>query len=300
MQLGVHRREYPIHEVAPYINWIYFFHAWGFSPSFAQVESYSHCASCATSWINTFPAPEREKAREAVKLYREAIHLLTVLDARFVTRGNVNLLECNSKGNDLLLYTPQGTVILPLLRQQSGEPPYLCLADFIRPAEQGIPDTLAVFAATVDEEMELSFANDDYRHLLAQTLADRLAEATAERLHEEVRKILWGYAAEEHLTMKQLHNEEFQGIRPAVGYPSLPDIGLNHIILPLVDGDQLGIKLTPHAMMQPHASVSGLMLANPKSRYFSIGKIGLDQLQDYALRRNMTPEKLKPFLQANL
>lgn len=300
MQHGLYSRQYRIHEIAPYINWIYFYHAWGFAPKFAAVETFGHCTACATSWIHAFPAEEQEKAREAVKLYREAQHLLFLLDAEYTTRGNVRLFSCNSRGNDVILHTPEGTVILPLLRQQSGEPPYLCLADFIRPEEQGTADTIGLFATTVDAGMEQRFADDDFRHLLAQTLADRLAEASAEVLHQEVRKSLWGYAPQEQLSLQQLHNEEFQGIRPAVGYPSLPDISLNRLILPLVDGDGMGIRLTDNAMMLPHASVSGLMLKHSQSRYFSVGKIGTDQFLDYAQRRGMTPDAMRPFLYANL
>lgn len=301
MKQGLHRRHYSIHEVVPYINWVYFFHAWGFQPKFAATETFSHCYSCELGWIKSFPTgEEQEKAREAVKLYKDAKRMLFLLDANYETRGNVWISSCNSRGNDLLLYNGKQTEIIPLLRQQSGEPPYLCLSDFIRPKEQGEPDTIAVFATTVDDEIEKLYPEDEYKHLMAQTLADRLAEATAEKLHEEVRKSLWAYAPDEKLTPHQMNNEEFQGIRPAIGYPSLPDISLNRVILPLVDAKQLGIRLTEHAMMQPHASVSGFMIAHPKSRYFSIGKIGEDQLEDYAKRRNATLNEIKTYLSANL
>jgi cobalamin-dependent methionine synthase I len=136
--------------------------------------------------------------------------------------------------------------------------------------------------------------------MLAQTLADRLAEATAENLHEEVRKHQWGYAPAESLSMKQLHNEEFQGIRPAVGYPSLPDQSVNFILDDLLDMKQIGIRLTENGMMMPHASVSGLMLAHPASRYFSVGKIDEEQLKDYASRRGMPMDEMRRFLGANL
>ena len=136
--------------------------------------------------------------------------------------------------------------------------------------------------------------------MLVQTLADRLAEAAAERLHEQVRKELWGYAKEEKLTIKQLHNEEFQGIRPAVGYPSLPDQSINFLLNDLLGMEQIGIHLTENGMMVPHASVCGLMFAHPEARYFSIGKIGEDQLKDYAHRRGMPVEEIKKFLAENL
>jgi cobalamin-dependent methionine synthase I len=133
-----------------------------------------------------------------------------------------------------------------------------------------------------------------------KTLSDRLAEATAEKLHETVRKTIWGYAPDEQLSIEQLHNEEFQGIRPAVGYPSLPDQSVNFLLDELLDMQQIGIHLTENGMMQPHASVSGLMLAHPASRYFSIGKIDEEQLHDYASRRRLPVEQMRKFLAANL
>ena len=299
-QLGLHKRHYRIHEIVPYINWVYFFHAWGFQPRFAAISGVHDCSSCQSTWIHSFPSADQAQAREALKLWKEAMALQNQLDAQIQTHGHVLICPCNSRGNDILLYTDEGQAVLPLLRQQSGNPPYLCLSDFIRPAEQGIPDTMALFVATTDKAMEQLYPDDSYRHLLAQTLADRLAEATAEKLHHEVRTTLWGYAAGEQLTPAQMNNEEFQGIRPAVGYPSLPDISINRLILPLLQSGEIGISLTENAMMQPHASVSGLMLSHPASRYFSVGKIGTDQAEAYASRRGMRMEEMRPFLTANL
>ena len=133
-----------------------------------------------------------------------------------------------------------------------------------------------------------------------QLLADRLAEATAERMHEEVRKHYWGYAKDENLSIPEMQVEKFQGIRPAVGYPSLPDTSLNFVIDQLLDMKQIGIRLTESGAMRPHASVSGFMFAHPQAHYFSLGKIGEDQLQDYARRRGLPVETLRKFLAANL
>ncbi|MBQ2507005.1 MAG: 5-methyltetrahydrofolate--homocysteine methyltransferase [Bacteroidaceae bacterium] len=300
MQIGLHCRHYRIREVAPYINWIYFYHAWGFPPKFAAVDIFSHCYSCMTNWIHSFPEEEQAKAKEATNLWKEANHLLLLLDAKYETRGNVRLTECNSITNDILLNIEGEKITLPLLRQQSGNTPFLCLSDFIRPIKQGIPDTIGLFCTTIDAEVETLYPDDEFKHLLVQTLADRLAEATAEKLHEEVRKYIWAYAPDERLTIPQMNNEEFQGIRPAIGYPSLPDISINRVVLPLLDYQKIGISLTGNAMMKPHASVSGLMISHPESHYFSIGKIGEDQLIDYASRRGMTVNELKPFLLSNL
>lgn len=289
---------YHIHEVSEYINWIYFFHAWGFQPRYATIANIHGCDACRAMWLANFPVEERVKAAEAMQLFKEANRMLNKLDETNYTHGIFRLMEANSEGNDLCL---EG-VRFPLLRQQTtkeGEP-YLCLSDFVRPLSTGIPDRIGLFATSVDKALEHMFEDDSYQHLLMQTLADRLAEATAEKLHEYIRKEAWGFATEERLSMRQLHNEEFQGIRPAVGYPSLPDQSVNFILDQLLDMKQIGITLTENGMMQPHASVSGLILAHPASRYFAIGKIDLQQLEDYARRRNMPIEKMKKYLAANL
>jgi cobalamin-dependent methionine synthase I len=161
-------------------------------------------------------------------------------------------------------------------------------------------DKIGLFATSVDAGMENLYPEDNYRQLLVQTLADRLAEATAEKMHETIRKEIWGYAPDEQLSIRQLHNEEFQGIRPAVGYPSLPDQSVNFLLDQLLDMKQIGIRLTENGMMQPHASVSGLMFAHPASRYFSVGKIDEEQLENYASRRGMQVDEMRRFLGVNI
>ena len=133
--------------------------------------------------------------------------------------------------------------------------------------------------------------------MMVQLLADRLAEAAAEVLHLQVRKEIWGYAKDENLSIPDLLIERFQGIRPAVGYPSLPDTSLNFVLDDILDMKQIGIRLTESGAMKPHASVSGMMISNPKAKYFSIGKIGEDQLQDYARRRGVPAEVLRKWLE---
>ena len=292
-------RHYRIHEVSGYINWIYFFHAWGFQPRYAEIANIHGCDACHAMWLAHFPENERAKAAEAMQLYKEANRLLARLDKHVQTHALFCLHESNSTGNDLWLDGKR----FPLLRQQTarkeGEP-YLCLSDFVHPQSSGITDKVGSFAVCTDMEMENLFPEDGYLHMLAQTLADRLAEATAEKLHESVRKEIWGYAPDENLTIHQLHNEEFQGIRPAVGYPSLPDQSVNFLLDELLDMKRIGIRLTENGMMQPHASVSGLMLAHPSSHYFSIGKIDGKQLDDYARRRGLSPEEMRKYLAANL
>ncbi len=174
--------------------------------------------------------------------------------------------------------------------------PNLCLADFIRPLSSGITDKLGIFAATVDAPAVSRNSSDCYQTMLAQTLADRLAEATAERLHQEVRTKIWGYAPDEQASIDDLLNCRYVGIRPAVGYPSIPDASINFMIDNIINIRQIGIRLTESGMMTPHASVSGLMFAHPQAKYFSIGDIGKDQMDDYARRRGLPMEMMKKFL----
>lgn len=285
-------RSYSIEEVTPYINWIYFFHAWGMEPRFASIAEVHDCPACRTRWIASFAPEEQAKAREAATLYTDAIALLRHWTDGVKCQAICLLTKANSEGDDILI---EGHTRLPLLRQQqAGKSGYtLCLSDFVRPTASGVPDTIGLFATA-------AHVPPCDNTLLASTLADRLAEATAERLHEEVRKYHWGYAREEQLTMRELHAEAFQGIRPAVGYPSLPDQSVNFILDDLLDFSQIGITLSENGAMKPSSSVSGLMIAHPQAHYFAIGTIGTDQLRDYARRRDLKIEKLRSFLASNL
>ena len=291
--------KYHIHEVSEYINWVYFFHAWGFQPRYAGIANIHGCDACRAMWLVRFPEEERNKAAEAMQLFKEANRMLRLLDEKgYQTHAIFRLTEANSEENDLWLDGKR----FPLLRQQNNRPgePYLCLSDFVRPLSGGIKDQVGIFVTTIDKETEDLYPDDAYRRMLVQTLADRLAEATAEKLHEQVRKQIWGYAPSEQLSIHQLHNEEFQGIRPAVGYPSLPDLSVNFLLDEWLDMKRIGICLTENGMMQPHASVSGLMLAHPASQYFSVGKISEEQLNDYAKRRGLSIDEMRKFLGANL
>lgn len=299
MKTEITKITYNIHDLAEYINWIYFFHAWGFQPRFTGIADIHGCDACRASWLASFPEEERAKAAEAMQLHKEANRMLNKLDANFKVFAIYRLMEANADGDDLLLEGKR----FPLLRQQTRikpEDPFLCLSDFVRPVEGGIKDTVGAFATTIDPNMELLFKEDDYKLMLVKTLAERLAEAAAEKVHEDIRKKIWGYAPDEKLTKKELLNEEYQGIRPAVGYPSLPDISVSFLLDELLDMKQIGISLTENGMMQPHASVCGLMFAHPASRYFSVGKIGTDQLADYAKRRGVPVEVMRKYLAANL
>lgn len=299
MQTDITVVTYDIHDLTEYINWIYFFHAWGFQPRFAAIADIHGCDSCRAGWLASFPENERAKAAEAMQLHKEANRMLNAVDGRFKVYAIYRLMDANAEGDNLIL---NGTRF-PLLRQQTHikpEDPFLCLSDFVRPLASGITDTVGGFATTIDERMEEEFREDDYKHLLIKTLGERLAEAAAEKIHETIRKEVWGYAKDEHLTMKQLLNEDYQGIRPAVGYPSLPDISVSYLLDELIDMKRIGIHLTESGMMQPHASVCGLMFAHPASRYFAVGKIDEEQLADYAARRNRPVDEIRKYLTANL
>ena len=262
---------YDIHELVPYINWPYFHFAW-------QVKE------------------QDEKDR----LRQEAETLLTQWEERYHAYALFELFEAHSDGDDIVVYRGEWGEVrgkrIPCLRQQQGQPPYLCLSDFISP----LTSKLGIFATSVSHGLEADFDADPYQKMMAQLLADRLAEAAAERMHEQVRKEYWGYAKDEQLTIPEMLVEKFQGIRPAVGYPSLPDTSLNFVLDELIDMKQIGIRLTESGAMKPHASVSGLMIAHPQARYFNLGKIGEDQLQDYARRRGLPVEVCRKFLAANL
>ena len=262
---------YNISEIVPYINWAYFFYAWSMNG----------------------------KAKDAqLELRSEAEKLLADMEGRYHTRAVFALCEANSEGDDIII---NGTRV-PMLRQQKVIPgkPNLCLADFIRPASSGIKDTIGLFATSVDAAFTSNNEGDPYQRMLSQTLADRLAEATAEKFHEDVRKKYWGYATDEQLTIKDLLAERYQGIRPAVGYPSIPDTSMNFLLYELLDMKGIGINLTESGMMVPHASVSGFMFAHPQSRYFDLGKIDDDQLEGYAHRRNKPVEELRKYLASTL
>ena len=267
-------KNYNISELTPYINWLYFYHAWGLSGK---------------------PREDKEKMKQ------EALQMLASWEEKYHTHAIFRLFEVCSEGDDLIFFLSDKKLRFPMLRQQHpsapGEP-NLCLADFIRPLSQGIRDQVGVFCTSVDGTIIDEYSHDDYLNMMAQTLSDRLAEATAEKLHEEVRRdrAYWGYAPDENLTIEQQHREEYQGIRPAIGYPSLPDTSANFLIDQLIDMKQAGIRLTETGMMTPHASVSGFMFAHPKSHYFELGKIGDDQLRDYARRRGVPVELMRRFL----
>lgn len=294
--MNIYTRQYGVSEASEYINWLYFFHAWGFPASYASIAKVHGCVSCRQTWLGMFPDSEKERAKEAVQLYDEACRLLSVWNVSGLqTLYRVRLLKANGHGEDILL--PEEGMRIPLLRQQhpASAGPCLCLSDFVSPVGTGETDMIGVFVSTTDKGM-LPSPGDDYITLLSQTLADRLAEATSELGHLQTRRQWWGYAQDEHLGIDELFKECYQGKRPAVGYPSLPDQSICFILSDLLDFPSIGVSLTESGAMIPHASTCGLLLSHPATCHFSVGAVGEDQLRDYARRRGLGVEELRRFL----
>lgn len=303
--------EYRVDELVPYINWAYFFYAWGIQPKFCSITTVHDCPACRESWIASFDSELQVPARQAALLYADALSMLRTMGNEHKLKGKFGLFPAHSEDDDIVIVTDSGEELrLPFLRQQTSQKngsPNLCLADFISPKPPTLPangfpiaNTLGIFATAVDGEMEKAYADDDYRHMLTQTLCDRLAEATAEKLHEDVRRHYWGYAPDEVLTAPELFAEKYQGRRPAVGYPSIPDQSFIFLMDKALGFSDIGVSMTENGMMVPHAAVAGLIFAHPGSRHFAVGKIGSDQLADYAERRNMSMEEATKYLAANL
>ena len=285
--------DFPLAELRKFIDWTPFFHTWelrGVYPSILQHEKYGE---------------------QATKLFAEAQELLDEIIAKKLLRAQAvyGFFSANAVGDDVQLYTDE-TRTAPLttlhfLRQQmekkEGEP-HRSLADYIAPE---LPDHVAGFAVTTGvglKELVEKYKSelDDYNAIMAEALADRLAEAFAECLHKRVREE-WGYGKEENLTNDEMIEEKYRGIRPAAGYPACPDHTEKGILWKLLDVEsKAGIKLTESFAMWPGSSVSGLYFAHPESRYFGLGKIDRDQVEDYAARKGMTIDEVERWLGPNL
>ena len=265
-----HTFHYEISEVAPYIDWSYLLHAWGLTGKATE--------------------------HTAEEIINDAKAILDETEGKYRTHALFALCEAKGSDDDIIIEER----VFPLLRQQhtQTDKPNLCLSDFVSPHG----DKIGLFATTIDGTFGTGHSDDPYHHLLAQTLADRLAEATASLMHRQIRtqKELWGYSQHEELTIKEILQEKNQGIRPAVGYPSLPDQSIIFEIDKIVNLGEIGITLTPNGAMTPHASVCGMIFAHPQARYFAVGRISDEQLADYAQRRGTTPPELKKYLSRNI
>jgi len=239
--------------------------------------------------------------------------LAQIVDGRWLEAdGVVGLWPAASRGDDIVMWTDE-TRTTPLLawrnlRQQNERPAgksNLCLADFVAPEDSGTRDYVGAFAVTTggavdDRVAAYKRANDDYSALMLKSLADRLAEAFAEWMHRHVRLSLWGYARDENLDNGALVREEYRGIRPAPGYPACPDHSVKADLFGVLGARDAGMDITENYAMLPAASVAGFYLAHPAARYFAVGKIAQDQLDDYAVRSGVDIETARRRLSPNL
>jgi len=292
---GIHTFEdVSLRGLIDYIDWTPFFHVWELHGTYPKILE------------------DPRRGEEAGRLFQDARAMLEeLIGEQWLTgRAVVGLFEANAQDDDVAVVPPSGApVIFSFLRQQEEKAPgkpNRCLADFLAPKETGKIDYLGFFAVTCGIGIEEKLAafeaeHDDYRVILLKALADRLAEALAEQLHADVRKNLWGYAPEESLKPEEMIRETYQGIRPAPGYPACPDHTEKARIWELLEVERrTGIRLTDRYAMLPAASVSGIYLAHQASSYFSVGKIGRDQVTDYARRKSMTLADAERWLAPNL
>jgi len=296
--LGVRSFEqYSIEELARYIDWTPFFQAWELRGKFPDILT------------------DAQFGEQASSLYADARKMLrTVIREQWLqARAVIGLFPANSIDEDVELYADdartQPLARVHFLRQQKDLPegkPHGALADFIAPKGSGVRDYFGAFALTAGIGIEphlqrFEAAHDDYSSIMLKVLADRLAEAFAERLHERVRREFWGYAPEEKLGNEQLIREEYRGIRPAPGYPACPDHTEKATLWRLLDVDRnAGIALTESYAMYPTAAVSGWYFSHPQSRYLAVGRIDRDQVENYALRKGLSVEEVERWLAPNL
>jgi 5-methyltetrahydrofolate--homocysteine methyltransferase len=283
--------------ILPYIDWTFFFAAWELKGRFPAILEHPHYGA---------------SARE---LYAHGRRLLDrIVTERLLTvKGVYGFWPAHSIDDDIVLYEPRSVRLrverlrFNMLRQQeqqSDGTPNLSLADFIASQASGLQDHLGAFAITTGigaEELAASFERDldDYHAIMVKALADRLAEASAEWLHARARAD-WGYGTDEQLSNEDLIAERYRGIRPAFGYPACPDHSEKYKLFDLLEAQRAGISLTESGAMVPAASVSGLYFAHPQARYFTVGRIGRDQVESYASRKGVSIEAAERWLRPNL
>jgi 5-methyltetrahydrofolate--homocysteine methyltransferase len=284
-----------LEELVPFIDWTFFFAAWELKGRFPAILEHPDLGG-----------PARELFGHAQAVLARAIR-----ERRITARGVYGFWPANAIGDDIVLYRDDSRRVevarFHMLRQQ--EPiadgrPNRSLADFVAPRESLAPDYVGGFAVTAgigayELAREYEQAHDDYNAIITKALADRLAEAFAEYLHAQVRKD-WGYGKDETLSVDELIGEAYRGIRPAFGYPACPDHSEKVTLFELLDAPAVGITLTESFAMMPPASVSGLYLSHPDAKYFNVGRLGRDQVLDYAARKVVSVEQAERWLGANL
>jgi 5-methyltetrahydrofolate--homocysteine methyltransferase len=286
--------DWPLEDLVEVIDWTPFFQTWELAGRYPDILEDEVVGEAATSLF--------EDAKEMLQ---------RIVDEKWLQPKAVcALVPAAREGDDILLYTDESrdNVLerMVCLRQQAQKPSAnLCLADYVAPVDSGVEDWAGVFAVTtghgIEEAKKKLPENDDYAGIMLQALADRLAEALAEALHAKVRRELWGYAPDEDLSNRELIKEEYRGIRPAPGYPACPDHSEKIKIFDLLDAPgNIGLELTESFAMHPSAAVSGYYFGHPDSKYFVVGKIGKDQVADYAERKGVSLEQAEKFLRPNL
>jgi len=289
--------DYSIQELVDYIDWTPFFHSWELKGSYPKIFN------------------DAQKGEEAKKLFADAQTMLKqiISEQWLKAKAIIGLYPANSVGDDIEVYDDEArndvSIMFYNLRQQvqkADNKANRCLTDYIAPKESGVKDYIGAFAVTagigIDEHVKrFEKNNDDYQAIMLKALADRLAEAFAERMHERVRKEFWGHAKDEALNNDQLTKELYQGIRPAAGYPACPDHTEKDAIWQLLDvKEKTGIWLTESKAMVPTAAVSGVYYSHPEAKYFAVGKLNKDQVEDYAKRKNMRLDDVEYWLAPNL
>ena len=283
-----------LEDLVPFIDWTFFFAAWELKGRFPGILDHPQYGAAAR------------------ELYDHASALLDriVRDRLLTPRGVYGFWPANTDGDDIVLYDEAGGELLRfnMLRQQeatSDGKPNLSLADFIAPRESGVRDSIGAFAVTTGHGVaelvaEFERDHDDYNAIMVKALADRLAEAFAEYLHARARRD-WGYGAAEQLTSADIAAERYRGIRPAFGYPACPDHSEKGKLFDLLQAtERTGITLTDNFAMAPAAAVSGLYFAHPEARYFTVGRVGPDQIDDYAARKRLSVAEVERWLAPNL
>lgn len=288
-------RDYDLKEISSFIDWTFFFHAWRINGKYPYIFD------------------DAVKGEEAKKLFADAKEMLQKIIQNKWLQANAAffILPANSVGDSIEVYQPDGKAwkILHFLRNQEKKPfgiPNLCLSDFIAPKESQCTDYIGAFAVTaglgIEDQLDKFEENhDDYSSIMLKILADRLAEAFAELLHKRIRTEFWAYAPDENPSIEDILKEKYQGIRPAPGYPACPDHSEKVTLFEMLDAEkQIGISLTTNYAMYPAASVCGYYFSHPQSQYFNVGKINVDQVQDYALRKQISIREVEKLLRTHL
>ncbi len=292
--------DFSLEDIRRKIDWTPFFWVWGFRGRYPDILQDEH------------------RGQEARTIFRDAQDMLEmIVHGKVLTaKGVIGFFPANAIGDDIVIYRDEHRrkvqAVFPTLRQQAVKTQetvshvYDALADFIAPKETGIADYIGLFAVTTGVGLkafvqQFEKTKDDYRMIMAKALADRLAEAFAETLHEQVRRQWWGYSPNEHLTFEEILQEKYRGIRPALGYPCCPDHTQKQAVFDLLDAPRhTGIRLTETFAMDPASSVCGFYFAHPQSHYFLLGKIGRDQVKDFAQRKGVAVAEVEQWLAPNL